>query len=224
MTRTWYKLCLGTKTSSSNEQTSRRRETGRSRGGSAACIPTVLLSQRPGDGFVAVGPQRLDTEHRARAVIELDHLARRQQRRITVIACDISIQTHAEPLSEHNRVMRGLGSPTAWHTNDATPPEIPVWSSGDLMKPGMPEGGQERNRGCGSKDLVSIREEKLMILIFSRVQSAHTGRSMVGLLLRSPLVLTLLLIGYDLTQSLSDTCKEARELMLTQVLWTCDAC
>jgi len=47
------------------------------------------------------------------------------------------------------QVMWGLGSPTAWHTNDATPPEIPVWSSGDLMKPGMPEGGQERNRGCG---------------------------------------------------------------------------
>lgn len=56
------------------------------------------------DGFVAVGPQRLDTEHRARAVIELYHLARRQQRRITVITCDNSIQTHAEPLSEHNRV------------------------------------------------------------------------------------------------------------------------
>lgn len=33
------------------------------------------------DGFVAVGPQRLDTQHRA--VVELRHLARRQRRRIT---------------------------------------------------------------------------------------------------------------------------------------------
>lgn len=35
-------------------------------------------------------------------------------------------------------VIRGLGSPAAWHTKDATPPEIPVWSSGDLMKFGKP--------------------------------------------------------------------------------------
>lgn len=45
------------------------------------------------------------------------------------------------------QVMRGLGSPTAWHTNDATPPEIPVWSSGDLMKLGMPT----RERWGGSR-------------------------------------------------------------------------
>lgn len=45
------------------------------------------------------------------------------------------------------QVMRGFGSPTAWHTNDATPPEIPVWSSGDLMKLGMPEGERQRNKG-----------------------------------------------------------------------------
>ena len=37
------------------------------------------------------------------------------------------------------QVILGLGSPVAWHTNDATPPEIPVWSSGDLTKLGKPE-------------------------------------------------------------------------------------
>lgn len=37
------------------------------------------------------------------------------------------------------QVILGLGSPAAWHTNDATPPEMPVWSSGDLTKLGKPE-------------------------------------------------------------------------------------
>lgn len=37
------------------------------------------------------------------------------------------------------QVILGLGSPLAWHTNDATPPEMPVWSSGDLTKTGKPE-------------------------------------------------------------------------------------
>lgn len=48
----------------------------------------------------------------------------------------------------------GLGSPVAWHTNEATPPEMPVWSSGDLTKLGKPErdrakreGGQEGTEG-----------------------------------------------------------------------------
>lgn len=39
-------------------------------------------------------------------------------------------------------VIRGLGSPAAWHTKDATPPEIPVWSSGDLIKFGKPREGR----------------------------------------------------------------------------------
>lgn len=43
------------------------------------------------------------------------------------------------------QVIRGLGSPTAWHTKDATPPEMPVWSSGVLMKLGMPARERERN-------------------------------------------------------------------------------
>lgn len=34
--------------------------------------------------------------------------------------------------------MRGLGSPVAWHTKEATPPDSPVWSSGTLMKTGLP--------------------------------------------------------------------------------------
>lgn len=58
------------------------------------------------------------------------------------------------------QVMRGLGSPTAWHTNDATPPEIPVWSSGDLMKLGMPKGDRQRDKGEGWKTGKS-REEKI---------------------------------------------------------------
>lgn len=37
------------------------------------------------------------------------------------------------------QVILGFGSPVAWHTNDATPPEMPVWSSGDLTKLGKPE-------------------------------------------------------------------------------------
>lgn len=39
------------------------------------------------------------------------------------------------------QVILGFGSPVAWHTNDATPPETPVWSSGDLTKLGKPDGG-----------------------------------------------------------------------------------
>lgn len=45
------------------------------------------------------------------------------------------------------QVILGLGSPAAWHTNDATPPEMPVWSSGDLMKLGKPESRSKRGRG-----------------------------------------------------------------------------
>lgn len=39
------------------------------------------------------------------------------------------------------QVILGFGSPVAWHTNDATPPETPVWSSGDLTKLGKPDRG-----------------------------------------------------------------------------------
>lgn len=35
-------------------------------------------------------------------------------------------------------VIRGLGSPAAWHTKEATPPDSPVWSSGTLTKTGLP--------------------------------------------------------------------------------------
>lgn len=35
-------------------------------------------------------------------------------------------------------VIRGLGSPVAWHTKEATPPDSPVWSSGTLTKTGLP--------------------------------------------------------------------------------------
>lgn len=53
------------------------------------------------------------------------------------------------------QVMRGLGSPSAWHTKDATPPDIPVWSSGDLMKLGMPKGGE-----TGRQRVRESREER----------------------------------------------------------------
>lgn len=58
------------------------------------------------------------------------------------------------------QVMRGFGSPTAWHTNDATPPEIPVWSSGDLMKLGMPEGERQQNKGEEAQ-IGKQKEEKI---------------------------------------------------------------
>lgn len=35
-------------------------------------------------------------------------------------------------------VIRGLGSPVAWHTKEATPPEIPIWSSGAFINVGLP--------------------------------------------------------------------------------------
>ncbi|TNN88376.1 hypothetical protein EYF80_001158 [Liparis tanakae] len=73
--------------------------------------------------------KRLDPQDGARAVIKLDHLGEPEQ-----------------------SVIRGLGSPVAWHTNEATPPEMPVWSSGVLTKLGTPEEGEgererERERG-----------------------------------------------------------------------------
>lgn len=59
-------------------------------------------------------------------------------------------------------VIRGLGSPAAWHTKDATPPEIPVWSSGDLIKFGKPrevrwkgEGRQKRENG-GERTVINF--------------------------------------------------------------------
>lgn len=30
----------------------------------------------------------------------------------------------------------GLGSPAAWHTNETTPPETPIWSTGTLVNRG----------------------------------------------------------------------------------------
>lgn len=40
-------------------------------------------------------------------------------------------------------VIRGLGSPVAWHTKEATPPDSPIWSSGTLTKTGLP--GRDRD-------------------------------------------------------------------------------
>lgn len=45
------------------------------------------------------------------------------------------------------QVILGLGSPVAWHTNEATPPEMPVWSSGDLTKLGKPERDRAKQEG-----------------------------------------------------------------------------
>lgn len=38
-----------------------------------------------------------------------------------------------------NQVILGFGSPLAWHTNEATPPEMPVWFTGNVMKLGRPD-------------------------------------------------------------------------------------
>lgn len=55
------------------------------------------------------------------------------------------------------QVILGLGSPVAWHTNEATPPEMPVWSSGDLTKLGKPEEDQAEGSGGDGK---VIRKKK----------------------------------------------------------------
>lgn len=47
------------------------------------------------------------------------------------------------------QVILGLGSPVAWQTNDATPPEMPVWSSGDLTKLGKPKRDRVTRKGGG---------------------------------------------------------------------------
>lgn len=39
----------------------------------------------------------------------------------------------------------GLGSPVAWHTNETTPPETPIWSTGTLVNRG--ETGEKKDNG-----------------------------------------------------------------------------
>lgn len=46
----------------------------------------------------------------------------------------------------------GLGSPVAWHTNETTPPETPIWSTGTLVNRGgtaerTDKGGKTLRRG-----------------------------------------------------------------------------
>lgn len=55
------------------------------------------------------------------------------------------------------QVILGLGSPVAWHTNDATPPEMPVWSSGDLTKLGK-SGKWEVKGQMEGRELRAIKE------------------------------------------------------------------
>lgn len=54
----------------------------------------------------------------------------------------------------------GLGSPVAWHTNETTPPETPIWSTGTLVNRG---GTGERTDK--EKDIKSWQEEKSLLLI-----------------------------------------------------------
>lgn len=44
------------------------------------------------------------------------------------------------------QVTRGLGSPVAWHTKEATPPDTPIWSLGSLINLGG-SGGSARRGG-----------------------------------------------------------------------------
>lgn len=41
------------------------------------------------------------------------------------------------------QVTRGLGSPVAWHTKEATPPDTPIWSLGSLINLGGSGGSEE---------------------------------------------------------------------------------
>ena len=53
--------------------------------------------------------------------------------------------------------MRGLGSPVAWHTKEATPPDNPVWSSGTLTKTGLPgERGISSHQGMVTADMAYV--------------------------------------------------------------------
>lgn len=45
------------------------------------------------------------------------------------------------------QVTRGLGSPVAWHTKEATPPDTPIWSLGSLMNLGG-SGIRQEERGA----------------------------------------------------------------------------
>ena len=55
--------------------------------------------------------------------------------------------------------MRGFGSPVAWHTKEATPPDNPVWSSGTLTKTGLPgERGTSSHHGTVTADLACVTE------------------------------------------------------------------
>lgn len=38
----------------------------------------------------------------------------------------------------------GLGSPVAWHTNETTPPETPIWSTGTLVNRGETVGRTDK--------------------------------------------------------------------------------
>lgn len=53
----------------------------------------------------------------------------------------------------------GLGSPVAWHTNETTPPETPIWSTGTLVNRG---GTAERTDK--EEDIKTWQEEKSALL------------------------------------------------------------
>lgn len=53
----------------------------------------------------------------------------------------------------------GLGSPVAWHTNETTPPETPIWSTGTLVNRG---GTAERTDK--EEDIKTRQEEKSALL------------------------------------------------------------
>lgn len=41
----------------------------------------------------------------------------------------------------------GLGSPVAWQTNETTPPDTPVWSTGTFVNTGFAERQKQQRRG-----------------------------------------------------------------------------
>lgn len=65
----------------------------------------------------------------------------------------------------------GLGSPVAWQTNETTPPETPIWSTGTLVNRGGAEergrqgADREREKGQRKKTDISTNHKMNAVLL-----------------------------------------------------------
>lgn len=115
------------------------------------CCVSVRLVWAPSRGCVRVNERRLEAVRGPRQLMFCHGpcVCARSYLRVHVVVWAFQrADSHARVLTSKRweltflpffiQVILGLGSPEAWHTNDATPPEMPVWSSGDLTKLGKP--------------------------------------------------------------------------------------